>query len=302
MELKRNTTICFFGDSITAKGLWIKDIWENMKEHTKKLFNCGIPGDSAVSAKSRIYETCLIHAPDYVTVMFGMNDIGRHLYLDDANEQAREERIKTYTQSIEKIINVITACGAMPILLTPTPYDEESDVPTKNLKCNAGIDKCAESVRLLAQKYALPLVDFNNIFKSKRNNKSIIGSDRVHPNDEGHKLMAESFLNAFGIHVSQKEETMQNCNRYKIEQELINILFVDYNMLLEKLKGEFVPLDTKKQMCFEIMRSISDNEPNVDDYIKMCCQNYIENADKVPELRKKLIQLTLETDNYDLKI
>lgn len=125
-----------------------------------------------------------------------MNDIGRHLYLDDANEQAREERIKTYTQSIEKIINVITACGAMPILLTPTPYDEESDVPTKNLKCNAGIDKCAESVRLLAQKYALPLVDFNNIFKSKRNNKSIIGSDRVHPNDEGHKLMAESFFDS----------------------------------------------------------------------------------------------------------
>ena len=60
-------------------------------------------------------------------------------------------------------------------------------------------------------------------------------------------------MNAFGIHMSQNEETMQNHNWYKIEQELINILFVDYNMLLEKLKGSFALLDIKKQMCFEIM-------------------------------------------------
>lgn len=53
--------------------------------------------------------------------------------------------------------------------------------------------------------------------------------------------------------MSQNEETMQNHNWYKIEQELINILFVDYNMLLEKLKGSFALLDIKKQMCFEIM-------------------------------------------------
>ncbi|MDY3303023.1 MAG: hypothetical protein SOW78_01895 [Clostridia bacterium] len=114
-----------------------------MKDYTRYLFNCGIPGDSATSAKNRIYETCLIHAPDYVTVMFGMNDIGMHLYLDDISKHIREERIKTYTQSIEKIINTITACGAIPILFTTTPYDEESNVSTKNLKCNAGIDKCA---------------------------------------------------------------------------------------------------------------------------------------------------------------
>lgn len=294
MKVKDNSTVCFFGDSITANGLWIKDIWENIHKCTRKLFNCGIPGDSTVNAKSRIYETCLIHAPDYVTVMFGMNDIGRNLYLDDENKGEREKRLNIYKESMDEIINTIMRCGAEPILITPTPYDEYSDAIAKNLKCNAGIDACVEIMHELAQKYSLFLIDFNSEFKKRMIKEKIVGPDRVHPNNDGHKVMAQSFLRAIEIETAGAEETPQNRRRYETEQELIRILFVDYALLADKLKGGFAALDDKKKMCREMMDGIADGESNDRDFIKKMCINYIENGDTVTELRRKLVRLTLE--------
>lgn len=298
MELKRNGTICFLGDSITASGLWIKFIWETMKDYTRKIFNCGIPGDTAENAKTRIYETCLAYAPDYVVIMFGMNDICRELYLDAEAENQRKARIDAYADNLEEIINIIIQCGAMPILLTPTPYDDKSDSSEKNMRCNAGIDQCVKTVHLLAKKYSLPLIDFNRNFKEKMICETIIGPDRVHPNENGHKLMAKIFLNSVGFEIPEFKETLQNNIRYKTEQDLIYLRFVDYFVLYDRLKGKYFPVESKKQMCREMELSIAEGVSADKDFIKKALKNYIENADKTMDLQKELIELTLSNKNH----
>lgn len=56
---KKNCRICFFGDSITAAGLWIREFTDYLLTYhrDKRIlpFNCGVPGDSASNAVRRLH-------------------------------------------------------------------------------------------------------------------------------------------------------------------------------------------------------------------------------------------------------
>ena len=76
--------ICFFGDSITAMGLWMAEVYQELRKKVAvKCYNCGVSGANVTSALSYLQSECLRYHPDYVNVMFGINDIGRYLYADD---------------------------------------------------------------------------------------------------------------------------------------------------------------------------------------------------------------------------
>ena len=79
--------VCFLGDSITKVGMYHGDIRlfyaTRFPDRHIRFHNCGVGGDRAVeivkNAKFRIGSDVLAWKPTTVSVMLGMNDVGRYL-------------------------------------------------------------------------------------------------------------------------------------------------------------------------------------------------------------------------------
>lgn len=202
---KENDVVCFLGDSITMDGRWVAEIFENVKDKNVRVFNCGIGGDKSWQGLQRIYYDCLSRCPNYVVVKFGMNDVHDYLYYDTCTmeENAREtekiEALDIYKGNICKILDVIIKANATPILCTPTPYDEISDLPAYNKTFNVAMTKCKEIIFDLGKQYNVKVVDLNKAMNKANKTMSVIREDRSHPNKLGNHIMAQVFMQATGI-------------------------------------------------------------------------------------------------------
>ena len=83
---EKDARVCFLGDSITAVGTYIAHIQEYYKTHCKerrvKMYNVGVPGDSASVCVKWIRHMLMLsqYKPSDVVIMFGMNDVCRFLF------------------------------------------------------------------------------------------------------------------------------------------------------------------------------------------------------------------------------
>ena len=89
-----NDVICFLGDSITAGGLWMGEVYQVLRKKYKlRCFNSGVSGGAASRAERYLHANCLIYNPDYVVINFGVNDSGSwllsktHEHVSDKKEQ-----------------------------------------------------------------------------------------------------------------------------------------------------------------------------------------------------------------------
>ena len=129
---KDKDVICFLGDSITANGLWMAEVYQELRKKYKvKCYNIGVPGGRIFMAEKCLYSRCLSFNPDYVTVSFGINDVD-HIYYADKYEglteaELKEKALEIYNESYERVIKKIIAFGAQPIICIPSPYDDVNE-------------------------------------------------------------------------------------------------------------------------------------------------------------------------------
>lgn len=292
-KLRDNAAVCFFGDSMTAGGAWIAEIYQNLIDNYPhrgiKLYNCGVAGDKSSHAIDRLYGDCLIFSPDCVCVMFGINDIDINAYLENDAEKQRSA-MELYEKSMRKIVSECSACGAEVILCTPPPYDEISDVPAVNCRCGSGIDKCAEFVKKLADEYGCVLADFNLHFKHAGNNPPLIRPDRIHPNENGCHLMARVFMDTVGIEhgAACAELSAENQSRYETEQKLRTLAYVNYGKLYPQ---RMLDILEKYEL---VKRKIAEFDPENDNPFSMESMiEYKKEALYEPQLRAELIEKTV---------
>lgn len=298
-NFKDGDTICFFGDSITASGLWMAEVYQELRKSFKiKCYNCGVSGATAHSSMSRLYSHCLIHNPHYVVIMFGINDISRELYADSCTnpdkEKLKAEAIAQYNQSYEWLISEIIAHGATPIMCIPIPYDDVSDVGTENLNCRKGLEDCAECIKQIHKKHGGYIINFNSVMTNMLGKDDIMWHDRVHPTHFGLHVMAQTFLHQLQIIDSPKYENpfiMEDWNqeRYNAEKvfELIN--FVEHCALLEANKEGKLTLQEKKEIIENKLSNLSDK------YIfqRKAYDAYLKNIDFKESLMSELVRLTI---------
>jgi len=188
---------CAIGDSITHLGVYHKYIYlyyaTRFPQERFSLFNCGCGGDTATGTLSRMDPDILIHKPTVVTIMLGMNDI---LWIND-----NLMSIADYRRDLEAIIDRLTKVNCRVILIAPSIYDETAKTGTEVGVGFAGLDQLAVQVRQLAAKKDLTCVDFFSFMTSITKKMqaddpgfTLLGSDRAHPKDEGHFVMAYKFL------------------------------------------------------------------------------------------------------------
>lgn len=309
-QFTQNSTVCFFGDSITHKGSWIRRVYEYyLKRDIRfEMYNCGVAGANATNAYGTIDDTLLIHNPTDVVIMFGMNDVWRDLYCTSnvTSDIIMQRRMRSdnCVSSIKSIADKLAAKDIRLIFCTPTPYDELTDGENQCIGVAAALREISERVKEVSIKYGANIVDFNtemyNSLKALyKNGQTFINPDRVHPGAEGNELMAQIFLKAQGFDVaitpdmdalsalSQKPFSKWEDVRYCIEQDAKLTDFFDWCV------GATIK---DKEKIKEIARDTLKGEPG--QFVAECAEEYLNESRDTKMLMDELIKHTKSV--YDI--
>lgn len=188
--------VIFFGDSITQMGVWKKgyiDVLKKSLDTTKfELIGAGIGGNKVYDLYLRMEDDVLNKKPDLVFIYVGINDVWHKLGAKTGTDYDK------YLKFYQALINKIQATGSKVVLCTPTVIGEKKNNANE---VDADLNKYADGVRGLATKNNLPLcdlrkafVDYENANNTEDKEKGILTTDRVHLNDVGNKLVADTML------------------------------------------------------------------------------------------------------------
>lgn len=260
---KEGERAVFLGNSITDGGHYHSFIWlyymTRFPDMPIRVFNGGIGGDTAFDMNKRLDGDIFSLEPTSLMVTFGMNDSGYYEYNGDNakefGEQKYQESIKNF-QQMEKRFQ--EQSGIRIVMLGTSPYDETAEIKDNTVfkKKNETIKRIVEYQKESAAKNGweftdlnAPMVALNQQNQQKDPTFTLCGNDRIHPDNDGHMVMAYLFLKAQGfagkdvadmeINANKKEAVKtENCtvsNIKKIGKEL------SFDYLAEALP---YPLDT----------------------------------------------------------
>ena len=294
---KDRDVICFLGDSITAGGIWMAEVYQILrKKHKIKCYNCGVSGGIARKAFHYLQSECLVFNPDYVSIMFGINDIDFALYKKENEnlpdiQQKKKEAIDICITHYRGILEQVEAAGAKPIICIPVPYDDVSENETPVASCREGLEILESHLRSLAKEFDCKVVDFKTTFSKFLGKDDVMSEDRVHPTPKGHHIMAQTYLYEIGeIDKCDFETPFEfeewNEKRFEKEQQLLMTNFIEYCVLFDEGWLKDASFEEKKKMAKKRYDEKEDKEAFTV-YLK-----YIENIDIRTKIRGEVVALT----------
>ncbi len=297
--LRKNSTVCFLGDSITSNGGWIYEIYDYFKADRLKIFNCGRSGAGVAEMTRCINEECFIHSPDYIVIMLGMNDVNRRVYAPSYTLSDKEELQKAaldgYKENMQKLYNVCENYGAEIILCSTTAYDECGDLEGENHMCNGGLSKIAEIVRCLSEEKGCKFIDFHTPMTDLIGKEIFTDFDRTHPNAHGNHIMAQIFLKALG-----KIEKANFTGEYTYSKELRElfdvsdilrgIAFTERSAEISNALENTLSVEARK----EIIRKKYEAEEDKSMYVPRMYKIYIDSIDYKSDYEKLYIKKMMD--------
>ena len=190
-------TIVALGDSLTQGWMVSKGYIDFLREMLPivfpksmfKIINSGIPGDTADSGMSRLRWDVLHYNPDCVFIQYAIND---------AFSGFTEQQFKS---TIKGIIDKIRENGDADIVLITSGYIGDNDD-------NRHVEGYYRQLEILGEDYGISVVLTHEYWKKKIRDGMPFGSlvqyDRVHPTEEGYRLMAEAIMNHFSCYLPQR--------------------------------------------------------------------------------------------------
>ena len=143
--------------------------------------NAGISGNTTADGLKRLEKDVLAHKPDLVTVMFGLNDMVR-------------VPIPDFKLNLGRIVKRCRDIGAEVLLCTPN-----SVIGTSNRRTATLVEYC-DAVHEVAREHRVPICDVHATYEALRSRDPLAWrlmlSDEIHPNMDGHKLIAETICQA----------------------------------------------------------------------------------------------------------
>jgi acyl-CoA thioesterase I len=205
--IEKNETVLFQGDSVTDAGrdyasdsslgqgyAGMVGAWFSAAHPEKhvRFVNRGISGHRAKDLAARWHRDTLDLAPDWVSILIGINDCWRRY---DSNDPTPvEEFEETYgvllTQVREKL-------GARLILLEPFVLP----VPDDRRDWREDLDPKIQAVRRLACEFQAIYLPLDGLFASAaaHTGPAFWAADGVHPTPAGHALIAQTWLRAVRV-------------------------------------------------------------------------------------------------------
>jgi lysophospholipase L1-like esterase len=210
MKIGKGQTLLFIGDSITDCGrarplgeraglgtgyvsLVDSLIAVNHPGRKIRVLNTGIGGNRVTDLEHRWEADVVAHAPGWLSIMIGINDVWRQFDHPRNPVQVDEAR---FGETLERIIRSTRRSLAGVVLMTPFYLEKNRDDPMRKR-----MDEYGEIVRDMAVRQDAILVDVQAGFDHylRDNPTQSLCGDRVHPNLTGHMVIAKCFLDAVGF-------------------------------------------------------------------------------------------------------
>ena len=193
---KKAKKVIFFGDSITQAGVqgngYINLLKKKLDPTQYELIGAGISGNKVYDLYLRMEDDVLNKKPDLVFIYVGINDVWHKLGAKTGTDYDK------YLKFYQALINKIQANGSKVVLCTPTVIGEKKDGTNE---VDVDLNKYTAGVRELAAKNNLPLCDLRKAFmdyetanNTEDKEKGVLTNDKVHLNDIGNKLVADTML------------------------------------------------------------------------------------------------------------
>ena len=163
-------TIIALGDSLTAGyGVQPEDSYVRRleREFNVSILNAGVVGDTTQDALARLEISVLSRKPRVVIVFLGGNDLLQQTYA--------EKTLDKIIENLDTIVQAIQSKGAAVVLVGVSDSAGRGSLPSR--------------IRALAAKRGAGCVP--NALKGVLDDHNLMLPDQIHPNGEGHKIMAE---------------------------------------------------------------------------------------------------------------
>lgn len=213
MRLETGSRLVMIGDSITDCGRMYDAVpagWGSFGDGYVNLVNAfltglapekrimvankGVSGDNIVKMKARWEKDVFEMKPDYLSVMIGINDVWRHFDAILQQQELVDEEM--FASVYEELVS-----GTLPrvkdiFIISPFMIEPNREDPMRKM-----VDVYAAIAKETAERHGLIYIDAQagfDDFVTKLPGYTL-SSDRVHPNVQGHMIVAKAFLDAIGF-------------------------------------------------------------------------------------------------------
>ena len=210
MKMRAGGTLLFIGDSITdcgrarpvGEGNGLGNGYVNLVNALLaancptlklRLLNTGISGNRVIDLDARWKTDMLDLKPDVLAIMIGINDVWRQFDSPlNRRQVSPEEFRRVYSKLLKSARRVVKNIAIMP------PYYIEASKADPMRKM---MDEYGRIARKLAKEHGAVFADVQAAFDAYllHNPTQSLCGDRVHPNLNGHMIIAKCFLDAVGF-------------------------------------------------------------------------------------------------------
>ena len=165
-----------------------------------EVVNRGVSGNRIVDLYARIKADIINLAPDYISILIGVNDVWHEFGGHNGVDAEKYEKI--YCMLIEEIKEALPNIKIMilePFCLRERATENTEEDPDKWNIFSTEVKKRAEKARAVADKYNLVFIPLQEKF-DKASEKGKIAewlADGVHPAPAGHELIKREWLKFF---------------------------------------------------------------------------------------------------------
>lgn len=224
-RLKQHCTIVVFGDSISRGVIFdeeknrhslLLDSFANLvKTHLAGVVhNAAKFGNTLVDGLQRLQNDVLQKRPDIVLIEFGGNDCDfawDEIAADPSAPHVPKTERKTFHELLRELVGRLQAMEIVPVLVSLPPLDAEkyfrwisknNELAQENiLKYIGNISRIYSwheqynaAILRVAEETKTRLIDIRSSFLETEDYTKLICRDGIHPNQEGHRLIAEKIL------------------------------------------------------------------------------------------------------------
>jgi len=202
--IKAKQKLLFIGDSITDAdcrttaapyGNGYVSMVRNMllaryPERELTVVNKGVSGNTSRDLDKRWEQDVIAQNPDWLSVCIGINDVWRHF----DGHPAEAVPVDEYRTTLIRLLNrVLEATNARLILAEPYMIESSRKDPMRVL-----MDIYGATVRDVGEQFGAIVVHTQAAFDAALDYSKTTdwSTDRIHPNDPGHSVIALAFLRA----------------------------------------------------------------------------------------------------------
>ena len=206
--------IVTFGDSTTAARPGLAAVYSELLQDgladrgtPARVINAGVRGNHTEHARARFEADVLARNPDTVVIQFGINDAAVDVWKVPPVTESRVS-LKAFEANLQHFVETLKGRGINVILMTPNPLCWTEELRERYGKPPYDVDdedgfnvrlcEYADKVRHIATSQDVPLVDVYRAFQefAKPDGKKVADLllDGMHPNQRGHRLVADQLL------------------------------------------------------------------------------------------------------------